>query len=384
MTVTTSGGERSDPRAWSMQSPANGITVYACQLALLLSLCTETSALRTITPSQFLDAYRNGIAHAVLPNGIPKVLHQASRVWKTEPDGHSTPLPVHQEFVRSWERYLGDDWLRVVWTDDPIDAFVAAHASAEFLRTYQSYIHVIQRVDAFRYVLLSAFGGVYSDMDNECLRLPVFNQSCEVFLAAQALDSELLAREQREQFLNSLQELQHWGLVYSTGDYSGVNPVQNSLLASAPNHPFWTTLLELAIRRGPQSNFVQRWSGFQLVHYTTGVDLLGAAHILYNYRSQGKTQADLPTNVCELGWQDWHGSRAKSDSKPLYVLHHGTHTWDAKRSDMIRATKQITTLAMIVLGVTAMIVVGPRRIWQRAYGMMYGCAAFHSQIVEPI
>ena len=29
----------------------------------------RNSALRTITPSQFLDAYRNGIAHAVLPNG---------------------------------------------------------------------------------------------------------------------------------------------------------------------------------------------------------------------------------------------------------------------------------------------------------------------------
>ena len=91
---------------------------------------------------------------------IPRIIHQT---WKNS----DIPEPYHsyQQSVREQH----PDWEHRLWTDADNRAFIAEEYP-EFLPTYDGYSHEIERVDAVRYFILLKFGGVYLDLDMECLK----------------------------------------------------------------------------------------------------------------------------------------------------------------------------------------------------------------------
>ncbi|HCN83947.1 MAG TPA: glycoside transferase family 32 [Sphingobacteriaceae bacterium] len=102
---------------------------------------------------------------------IPRIIHQT---WKT------TNVPsLYTPWVKSWkENHPG--WQYMLWTDDMNIAFIKKYAP-DFLRTYRNYPHTIQRVDAVRYFILYHLGGMFIDLDFECLEnieLLLKNQEC--------------------------------------------------------------------------------------------------------------------------------------------------------------------------------------------------------------
>lgn len=92
-------------------------------------------------------------------NKVPKIIHQT---WKT--NDLTSPF---KELSETWKYYL-PDWEYILWTDEMNREFVAEHFP-EFLTKYDSYPHNIQRADAIRYLLLKKYGGLYVDLDFECL-----------------------------------------------------------------------------------------------------------------------------------------------------------------------------------------------------------------------
>ena len=88
---------------------------------------------------------------------IPRRLHFT---WKSE-----TLPPVMQRYLDAWKR-LHPDYEITLWTDATMRAFVA-EAWPELLGTYDAYPKMIQRADAFRYMVLGKLGGVYADLDVE-------------------------------------------------------------------------------------------------------------------------------------------------------------------------------------------------------------------------
>ena len=94
------------------------------------------------------------------PEAVPHVLHQ---LWKTE--------YVHlsmSKWIQSWsDRNPG--WTRVLWTHETLKNFIAQEFP-EHLSMYSSYRMDISRADAARYFILYKYGGVYADLDLECLR----------------------------------------------------------------------------------------------------------------------------------------------------------------------------------------------------------------------
>ncbi len=91
---------------------------------------------------------------------IPHVVHQ---IWK------SAEVPREWKgFARSWvER--NPDWEYRLWTDREIDTYVRdryPHLGA----TYAGLSFNIQRADLARYLILHGCGGIYADLDLECLR----------------------------------------------------------------------------------------------------------------------------------------------------------------------------------------------------------------------
>ena len=91
---------------------------------------------------------------------IPKIIHQT---WKTD------QVPREWKgFVESWKTH-NPGWQYKLWTNADGAEFVEQFYP-QFRRTYFSYPHDIQRADAIRYLLIYHYGGLYADLDFECLR----------------------------------------------------------------------------------------------------------------------------------------------------------------------------------------------------------------------
>ncbi len=90
---------------------------------------------------------------------IPRIIHQT---WKTK----DVPSPLDQ-LPQTWKEYL-PNWEYILWTDEMNREFVCKHFP-DFLEKYDTYPCNIQRADAIRYLLLKVYGGLYVDMDFECL-----------------------------------------------------------------------------------------------------------------------------------------------------------------------------------------------------------------------
>ncbi len=89
---------------------------------------------------------------------IPKIIHQT---WRD----HNLPVP--KAWPESWQRH-NPDWEYRLWTDDDLLAFVQ-QCYPELEALYLSYPKPVQRADMARYLILHHHGGVYADIDTECM-----------------------------------------------------------------------------------------------------------------------------------------------------------------------------------------------------------------------
>jgi len=157
-----------------------------------------------------------------MARNIPKIIHQ---VWSNICE----PLPeFFRELMDTWKRYHSD-WKYVLWDNEKMNDFMQEFYP-EYWVPYNSVKYNIQKWDIIRYFILYHFGGMYVDVDYECLESiePLFenNKSC-YFSAEPALHTR------------------------STGVKNFFN---NALIISIPQHPFmWLTVessfRELSIKR---------------------------------------------------------------------------------------------------------------------------------------
>jgi mannosyltransferase OCH1-like enzyme len=89
---------------------------------------------------------------------IPKIIHQT---WKT--------LNVPDEWkdaVKSCKN-KHKEYNHIIWSHEMMENFVKTEYS-DFYDVYMAYPYDIQRCDAFRYLVLYKYGGIYLDMDIIC------------------------------------------------------------------------------------------------------------------------------------------------------------------------------------------------------------------------
>lgn len=91
---------------------------------------------------------------------IPKIIHQT---WK------NNTIPGQLEhYAAGWKKFH-PGWQYILWTDEMNRRFIYDN-HPHFLPTYDRYPTAIQRVDAVRYFILLKMGGVFIDLDFECLK----------------------------------------------------------------------------------------------------------------------------------------------------------------------------------------------------------------------
>jgi mannosyltransferase OCH1-like enzyme len=144
---------------------------------------------------------------------IPAIIHQT---WKDE----AVPAEF-REWQESWRRHNAG-WKYKLWTDAEIDALVRERFP-ELYGIFRAYPAPIFRVDLGRYLILKAFGGVYADLDCECLR------PLEPLLAGKLLAIGLEPESHRANGKAAERGLPHI--------------LCPSFIGSTAEHPFWDALL---------------------------------------------------------------------------------------------------------------------------------------------
>lgn len=172
------------------------------------------------------------------------------------------------------------EFRHIFFDDEDCLEFVMENYS-QYYDYYISLDHGIKRADTIRYMFLHKYGGIYADMDYEFY--------CNIH--------NLLP--------NTISIVQsHWTLEES---------VQNSLMASPPNHKFWLDVMDEAVRRGGNKKF-----------YGTHLDLLAQCStiLLQDVIARGDYSINiLPKNK----WMNM-----SSNQETQYAKHHITAVWTKK------------------------------------------------------
>ncbi|RKZ53629.1 MAG: hypothetical protein DRQ99_31665, partial [Candidatus Parabeggiatoa sp. nov. 3] len=244
---------------------------------------------------------------------IPKIIHQT---WK---DKHVPPNCVPLQ--RTWLTHH-PDWEYWLWTDVDNRAFISEHY-AWFLPVYDGYPENIMRADAVRYFMLYHYGGLYVDLDFECLRpLEPLLVGREVVIALEPLEhleKELVRQRSFKQVLC------------------------NALIASQPKHPFWEQVFqELKVYQNANDPLD-----------ATGPFMLTRAYDSFSQREALTIESS--ERLCPItDEQSRHGilkdnATRQRIAKTAYAIHHWHGTWWPKPNNLFQRLFQIVIEMLKIL-----------------------------------
>lgn len=152
---------------------------------------------------------------------IPFTLHQI---------GPTHEIPDYLKgFSDSWSKW-NPSIRRMYWTDSELRDFISDQAP-EFLRIFDSYTHGVCKADLGRYLLLQHLGGIYADLDCQCLRpIAQLLEGKELVISAEPKD-HLSQKNVQDRDLTQI--------------------ICPSFIASEPNHPLWHDVLSKIKKSNP-------------------------------------------------------------------------------------------------------------------------------------
>jgi len=193
---------------------------------------------------------------------VPRIIHQTAPSDRTKWD------PLWFKCQKSWKNKF-PNYEYKLWTDEDNDNFIKNRFSW-FYKTYTEYSKNIQRIDAVRYFIMYEYGGIYADMDYECIN-----------------NFEHIIPQDK--------------VSIAASPYKNNEFVQNALMAGPAKHPFWVHVF----------THLEDYKNIPNVLTSTGPVMLEVALRTY----EGDIHV-LPSI---------HFSSVNSFSP--YAIHHGTCSW---------------------------------------------------------
>lgn len=220
---------------------------------------------------------------------IPRLIHQT---WKTAdlPEGTSD----------SWQT-LNPDWAWRLWTDADLLKLVQEHYP-DLEELYLSYPHGVQRADLGRYLVLDRYGGVYADIDTECLApLDILTDETRLVLCEEPIEHCFHARD----------------LGMRTMYFNGI-------MAGPPGHPFWKHLFHVAVRCRHAKHLVLESTGPLML--TGAIDdyaardtlALHSPHLFNPITDRGRETVSPewgPLAPARLAVHHWHGTWWRTEER---------------------------------------------------------------------
>jgi mannosyltransferase OCH1-like enzyme len=200
---------------------------------------------------------------------IPKIIHQ------TAPSDETKWESVWKKCQDSWKT-LHPDFDYRFWSDEDMEKVVKEEYPDFYESTFSKYPHKIQKIDAFRPLVLKKYGGVYADMDFECINRFVDDLPSDKVSAGEAI-------------------------------YEHDEGFQNALMISPKEHPFWDFFIE-----DMKTAFVEKSENelgkFSYVLNTTGPVLLS------------RCIKKHPDMINPLNGKEYH--------EGIFSKHHNTGSWN--------------------------------------------------------
>ncbi|PYI06954.1 hypothetical protein BO78DRAFT_396742 [Aspergillus sclerotiicarbonarius CBS 121057] len=204
---------------------------------------------------------------------------------------HLGTEPLRQEWQAARDECLKQhpDWEAFVWDDRNASRFVQNHYP-HFLPTWESYAHLVQRVDALRYMILHTYGGAILDYDLACKR--------------------------------SLEPLRRFDFVAPAANPVGISI---GMMLASPNNSYVRDL----VRNLP--NFNRRWSllPYITVMFSTGCHYASTIYTMQPTTSHLRILTGPPDNP------KLHMLNGIVDT-PLFQ-HLGSSSWHQKDAQLIKA-----------------------------------------------
>ncbi len=174
---------------------------------------------------------------------IPKIIHQT---WK---DNFIPESFLHWQ--KSWIE-MHPDFEYKLWTNEDIEDLIGQQ-SKEIKNLFFNYDDNICRIDIARYLILQKYGGLYVDLDFECL-----HPHHKLFEGHQLIFGlEPDTHSQRKK-----------------AALSGINSiVGNAWIASNPNHPFWQHLLNYLIQVQNKDDVLELTGPFALTRAISSFEI---------------------------------------------------------------------------------------------------------------
>eukprot|EP01043_Picozoa_sp_COSAG02_P020557 COSAG02_NODE_1018_length_15181_cov_18.026389_6_plen_528_part_00 len=225
---------------------------------------------------------------------VPRILHQT---WKT------SDIPEElTKYTASWRRY-NPDWEFRFWNDTQGLELIEQHYPW-FYKHIGKFKSGVEKADIMRYFILYHHGGVYADLDMECLRPwePLLRRHDQSFQCV--LGAEPHQHAQKQGSRNML--------------------VCNAMMFSAPGHPFWEEVFNKLLDRVPE---LGNAAGGEWV---SPVDTTGPVMLTELYESQPTSYRDVAVypSVAFYPLKDNHDKyKAISMDEPKYQQSWAVHRW---------------------------------------------------------
>lgn len=224
--------------------------------------------------------------------GIPLRLFQT---WKSR-----TGLPANYAYWSATLRAMNPDFEYVLWDDDDNRRYIAHH-QPWFLDTYNAYPAEIFRADIIRPFFLFEYGGLYADMDTECLK-PLENLLSNHQIVLGRLNNRLVMPD----------------------------AIPNAIMASRPGEIFWLLVIAIAMEKLADMGRRTR-DGFLSPEGFTGPGVITEAYDFYTnarphevldrtatVRRHLAPERELSwSRITLLGLHEWYGI---DWSDPLHAL----------------------------------------------------------------
>lgn len=195
---------------------------------------------------------------------VPRIIHQ------TAPSDKTRWNPVWERCQKTWHKHF-PDYQYMFWSDEDLDEFIRTKYSW-FYPTFKAYDKNIKRIDSARYFILYEYGGIYADMDYECIKN----------FESQLPPGKVSIAESR---------LKEYAFI--------AEEYQNALMTSPAKHPFWNHVYKV----------LEKNKNINDVIFATGPNVIKEA-------------------VYKCSSELFHGlSHAEFTEGTKWAKHHGTSMW---------------------------------------------------------
>ena len=237
---------------------------------------------------------------------IPPIIHQ---IWYQGEEN----IPTKYDAFRASVRRLHPGWNVRVWGEREMREMVQQHFPT-LLETYDAYPQMVQRVDAFKLVVLWVQGGVYLDMDMELVRrLDELIHPNDEFVVCGMEDEPFLAP-----------------LLHLVGMRMRIN---NAFIASMPKHPFLQEMID-ALPAASVNRALLKMTALYVPQST------GPMFITEQVR-KGSIKHSIRILPVETGL-----AQKESSYDTCFAKHHSRSTW----SPMSDVVPRVLPMVLVALG----------------------------------